>query len=59
MPVVEMGVVEVLDFEDFDAAVFETLGLEVRHVFGVKRRKTVITRRTMEKHHVAEHSLSC
>ena len=43
---------------DFDAAVLETLGLEIRHVFGVKRRKTVVTRRTMEKHHVAEDSLS-
>ena len=43
---------------DFDAAVLETLGLEVRHVFGVERRKTVITRRAMEKHHVAQDTLS-
>ena len=40
-----------------DAAVLEALRLEVWHVVGVKRRKTGVARRTVEEHHVSEHSL--
>ena len=40
-----------------DAAILEALWLEVRHVVRVEGRKTVVTRRAMEKYHVAEHAL--
>ena len=47
----------ILPFVYIDAAVLEALRLEVRHVVGVKRRKTGVARRTVEEHHVSEDSL--
>ena len=49
MPVVLMN---------FNATVLDTVELELRLVLRMERRKTVVTRRAMEKHHVAQDTLS-